>query len=148
MSNVILSTKKSTNMYKKTMIITGIFSCIIGLIAVMLYFFFADYAPDVKATILLLFLGLYLLVTGIIDIALKAKFAMSYIEIYDDYIKGKCIQNSNVLDFSIKLSQLKNVSVGGKYVYLHTDSGVYKIMVFKDTSAKIMEYLNNRNTNI
>lgn len=93
--------------------------------------------------------GVGLLCIGISIIASK-----TYLEVYDDHVEGKAFLESswNCNDFYLTYDKINNVTVGRiknaifqfNGVFIHTDSGVYKIAASTKVSSEIFRYFNSR----
>ena len=87
-------------------------------------------------------MGLLLLGDGVITMVMKGFFASSYIDIYEDRVEGKGIQNFNVLQFSVRYSEINNITTEGIFIHIHTTSGTYKIISNKETATEVFTYYN------
>lgn len=141
MNNVIISTKNTNTKYKNTGIACAVLMCVLGFLVLCGYFFLSSHSSD-DTLIVVLLLGIFLIGDGIITATLRYINASSYVDIYQDRVIGKGIQNFSPLDFNLKFEQIDNVSVEGIWVYIHTNSGNYKVMTDKKTATEIFNYYN------
>lgn len=140
MNPVVLSTKKTTTAYVTTIIVTAVIGMLMGIISFCLYAFLKE-DHDSPALIMILFAGVFLLVKGIIDLAVNVRGGQTYVEVYADRMIGKGLQNGHLLDFHIPFAGITNVSVEkNMWIYIHTNVGAYKIMTNKKTAADVFHY--------
>lgn len=141
MDNVIISTKKTNDKYKNTGITCAVLTAILGLIAIIGYMYLSEHSSE-DSLIFLLLVGLFLIGDGIITATLRYINSTSFVDIYEDRITGKGIQNFSPMDFNIKHEQVNNITTEGIWIHIHTTSGIYKIMTDKETAAEVFSYYN------
>lgn len=138
MTGIILSTKNTNKQYKRG-IISAIVLSVLGIIIMGIYCFFRS-KSSADELILIFLAGLFLLGDGIITATFKYLFSKSYMDMYTDRIEGKGIQGFSVLDFSVNLNQVLNISTEGIFIKIDTNCGTYKIISDKVTAKKVFDY--------
>lgn len=67
----------------------------------------------------------------------------SYVNVYEDRLEGKGIQNVyQIVDFSLSYDKITNVTCTSMYIYIHTPGGKYKIVSNVQTAKEVFNYYN------
>ena len=139
MSQKIMSTKGTNGRQK----MAGVFGGGAMIVASIFLFAFAAFASkhgQSSSFTPLFMLGVVALVWGITEMALYFYWSTAYLDVYDDHMEGKGIQQIEVKNFYVKNSQIKNVTVSGMRVQIHSDMGEFKIVTSKKTASKIFNH--------
>ncbi|MBR0360258.1 MAG: hypothetical protein IIX21_04020 [Clostridia bacterium] len=140
MNNVIMSTKNTATTYKNTCIVLAVVSIVMGIVALCFYGFLSENYES-NGTILLLLIGLYFVVDGIIKFLKNYISGQTYFDVYADRFIGKGMQNFSLLSFNIKFEEINNISIEKAFwIHIHTSGGTYKIMTDKNTATKVFNY--------
>lgn len=136
---MILSTKGTNSKYKNGAIINGVITMILGVLIIGFYCFASSKTSDSKLIVLML-VGLFFLAEGLITMCIKILFSKSFVEIYQDRMKGKGIQNFNVMDFDLDNGKITGVTTDKQFIFINTTAGTYKIISDKKTAQKVFDY--------
>lgn len=143
-SKKIMSTKGTNSRQKIAGILSGGVMIIVGIFAFAFAVYMSEYGQS-SSSMALFILGVVALIWGIMEIALNFYWATAYIDIYDDHMEGKGIQQIEVRNFNINNSQIKNITTSGMRVQIHSDMGEFKIVTNKETAEKIFNYFQSIN---
>ena len=139
MSQKIMSTRGTNGRQKAA----GVFSGGALIVASIFLFAFAAFASkhgQSSSFTPLFLMGVIALIWGIAEMALYFYWSTAYLDVYDDHMEGKGIQQIEVKNFYVKNSQIKNITVSGMRLQIHSDAGEFKIITSKKTASKIYEY--------
>ena len=140
MSNLIMSTKNSATTYKNICIVLSVVSMVIGIVAFCFYGFLMENYES-SGTIILLLIGLYFLIDGIIKFYSNYISGQTYLDVYADRLVGKGLRNFSILSFNIKFEEVNSVSIEKAFwIHIQTSGGTYKIMTNKDIATKFCDY--------
>lgn len=139
MNSVILSTKNTTGKYKIQSMTCNIIIAVLGILVMSFYVVLRSHYSG----LIVISGGAALLFESIISGFSTLELSASYIEIYDDCVRGKAVYDSCLLDFKLNFSQITNVTTEGIFIRIHTNSGTYKIASDKETSKKVFEFFNS-----
>lgn len=139
MSNIVMSTKRTNTARKNAGIVSAALTTLIGIFVIAFYCYASEHTYS-DSVVFLLLVGLFLLGDGIVMITMNCINGSTYVDIYEDRIVGKGIQNLNPQNFNVKMEQVSNISVQGFWLHIHTNSGIYKVMTDKKTATAIFNY--------
>ncbi len=140
MNNVIMSTKNSATTYKNVCIVLAVVSIVMGIVVLCFYGFLIENYES-NGTILLLLIGLYFVIDGIIKFVKNYVSGQTYLDVYADRFIGSGMRNFSVLSFNIKFEEINNISIEKAFwLNIQTNGGTYKIMTNKDTATKVFNY--------
>ncbi len=139
MKNIVISTRNTTDTRKKVTMVLSAMLILLGIFVVALCFC-ADENTNLHDAIVLLLIGFLIIGYGIIMAVKNYINTLTYVDVYDDRIIGKGIQDMSVLGFNIKLKEINNVAIEGYWLHIQTSSGVYKVMTNNSTAAKVFNY--------
>lgn len=143
-----MSTEGTTGRQKIGGIMSGGATILIGIFAVAgAYAMYASEYGQSSSIALALALGVAGLIWGIVEIVLYSYWATAYIDVYDDHVEGKGIQQMEVRNFYVSNSQIKNVTISGMRVQIHSDMGEFRVVTNKEMATKIFNYFQSINKN-
>lgn len=136
MNAPLITTRDTNKASKLSAVISGILDVIF---AIMFISFFKD--QDLEEVAGLIVLCVAVLGGLVIYTAYQFSICRSYVDVYEDRLEGKGIQNGYQLtDFTLSYDKITNVSCSGINVLIHTSGGNYKILTNAETSKKVYEY--------
>lgn len=147
MNKPILTTEGTNKMMKISAIISATAAVAV---AFFIFNFFQDQLGDLPSYAQELYLekaaGLIILevvLCGLLLIYAAYQWATcrSYVNVYEDRLEGKGIQNIyQIVDFSLSYDKIVNVTCMNMYVYIHTAAGKYKIVTNINTAKAVYNY--------
>ena len=67
----------------------------------------------------------------------------SYVDVYDDHMEGKGIQNIyQIVDFNLGYDKIVSVTCSGIYLSIQTSGGKFKILTNVETAKKVYDHYN------
>lgn len=144
MNNLILSTKNTNKKLVKGRLFIAFLHIVSGFFGIFFYsFIVGDYYFKLSGiNIFTWIVVIWFIACGLFQIYVSILSEASYLEIYDDIIKGAGIQSFRSIEFNMKFSDIHNITISGAFIYLHTTSGKYKIVSDFETAQKVLQYFN------
>ena len=140
MDKIIITTKGTNNKTKVSQIIFIILNTVLGVGILLLYYYYLV----IHSLNIILFLvgGILFLIDGLIISPITILHTASYIDIYEDKITGKYIKNFKLSGFSVKNSQITNITTKDTWIYIYTINGIYKVMTTTDKAKEVFLHFN------
>lgn len=138
--NLLITTKNSTVARRKGGTITNLILILIGLGIFIFSFSVFDEIGIEFESVLILIISLILLSDGIIQLLLLHYMTSTYIDIYVDHMEGKGMQGLEIKNFSLKNSDINNITVSGTVIHIHSNVGIFKIASNKKLADKIFNF--------
>ena len=138
--NLLITTKNSTVARRKGGTIANLILILVGLGIFIFSFSVFDEIGIEFESVLLLVISLLLLSDGIIQLLMLYYTTSSYVDIYNDHMEGKGMQGLEIKNFSLKNSDINNITISGAVIHIHSNSGIFKVTSNKKLANKIFNY--------
>ena len=141
MDKIIMTTKKTNTPY-----------LIAGLIESLLYAGIAFYCLQLKEDMIdawhfsyantLNTCAIILFISAAINFLYKLSASTSFVDVYCNKITGKGIQQFIVRDFELNFEHVTDISCTGRFLYINTPAGKYKIITNATCAKEIFSHYN------
>lgn len=151
MEKPILTTRETNKASKLSAIISGIIDVVF---VIFVWNFFKskmdalpaymhdDFMKEMFGTIAVLAVMACL---ALIYTAYQFMICRSYVDVYEDRLVGRGIQNGyQLLDFDLSYDKITNITCSGIHLFIHTPGGKYKIVTNVQTAGEVFQFFHSR----